>query len=56
MGVTKKKKNWGGGEFPDTSVGKEFACNAGDPVRSLCWEKGQATHSSMLGLPLWLCW
>ena len=36
----KNNKNQGGGEFPDNSVGKEFACNAGDPVRSLCWEKG----------------
>ena len=37
---------------PDSSVGKESACNAGeylgqeDPL-----EKGQATHSSILGLP-----
>ena len=36
----KNNKNQGGGEVPDNSVGKEFACNAGDPVRSLCWEKG----------------
>ena len=41
--------------FPDTSGGKESTCNAGDPGlipgsgRSL--EKGQATHSSILGLP-----
>ena len=84
--------------FPDSSVGKESACNAGDTslipgsgrsigegigyplqyswaslvaalvknlpamretwVRSLGWEdpleKGKATHSSILGLPLWL--
>ena len=30
------------------------------PVRFLCWEdsleKGQATYSSILGLPLWLSW
>ena len=30
------------------------------PVRFLCWEdpleKGLATHSSILGLPLWLSW
>ena len=30
------------------------------PVRLLCWddplEKGKATHSSILGLPLWLSW
>ena len=40
--------------LPDSSVGKESACNAGDPVRFLGWEdpleKGQATHSSILGL------
>ena len=86
---------WG---FPDSSVGKESACNAGDPgsfpalgrspgegigyplqyswaslvaqlvknppamwetwVQSLGWEdplgKGKASHSSILGLPLWL--
>ena len=85
---------------PHSSVGKESACNAGDPgwipvsgrstregigyplqyswaflvaelvknlpavretwVRSLGWEdpleKGKATHSSILGLPLWLSW
>ena len=84
--------------FPDSSVGKESTCNAGDPgsipgsgrypgkgigyplqyswaslvaqlvknspvmretwVLSLGWEdpleKGKATHSSILGLPLWL--
>ena len=38
--------------FPDRSVGKESACNAGDPVRSLGWEdpleKGKAMHSSIL--------
>ena len=39
--------------FPDSSVGKESACNAGDPGlipelgRSL--EKGKATHSGILG-------
>ena len=41
--------HWG---FPDTSVGKESACNAGDLARSLGWEdpleKGKATHSSIL--------
>ena len=46
--------------FPDNSVGKESAYNAGDPVQFLGWEdpleKGQATHSSILGLPLWLSW
>ena len=38
--------------FPDSSVGKESACNAGDWVRSLGWEdpleKGKATHFSIL--------
>ena len=38
--------------FPDSSVGKESACNAGDPVRFLGLEnpleKGKATHSSIL--------
>ena len=38
--------------FPDSSVGKESTCNAGDPVRSLGQEdpleKGMATHSNIL--------
>ena len=38
--------------FPDNSVGKEFACNAGDPVQFLDQadplEKGTATHFSIL--------
>ena len=44
--------------FPDSSTGKEFACNAGDPGsiselgRSL--RGGHATHSSILGLSRWL--
>ena len=46
--------------FPDSSVGKESACSSGDLVRLLGWEdpleKRQATHSSILGLPLWLSW
>ena len=46
--------------FPGSSVGKESACNAGDPVLSLGQEdpleKGMATHSSILGLPGWLSW
>ena len=41
--------------FPDSSVGKESACNARDPGLFLSQEdlleKGQATHSSILGLP-----
>ena len=46
--------------FCDNSVGKESACNAGDPSsipgmgRSL--EKGRAIHSSILGLPWRLSW
>ena len=43
-----------------SSVGKESACSAGDPVpflgREDLLEKGEATHSSILGLPLWLSW
>ena len=46
--------------FPDSSVGKESACNAGDPGsipgREDPLEKGLATHSSILGLPSWLSW
>ena len=38
--------------FPDSSVGKESACNAETPVWSLSWEdpleKGKATHASTL--------
>ena len=38
--------------FPESSVGKESACNVGDLVRFLGWEdpldKGKATHSSIL--------
>ena len=44
--------------FPDSSVGNES--DAETPVQFLGWEdsleKGQATHSSILGLPLWLSW
>ena len=47
-------------DFPDSSVGKESACNAGDPglIPELGrpMEKVKATHSSILGLPLWLSW
>ena len=47
--------------FPDSSVGKESACNAGDPglvpglERPL--EKGKATHSSILAwrIPWTVC-
>ena len=46
--------------FLDSSVGKEYTCSAGDPGsipgsgRSA--REGIATHSSILGLPLWLIW
>ena len=44
--------------FPDSSVGKESACNAGDPssIPLLGRSPGErmATHSSILRLPLWL--
>jgi len=46
--------------FPDSSVGKESACKAGDPSsipgsgRSAGEEIGH--HSSILGLLLWLSW
>ena len=42
------------------SVGKESARNAVAPIPFLGWrdllEKGQAAHSSVLGLPWWLNW
>ena len=38
--------------FPDTSIGKEFTCNAGDtgsiPRSEDPLEEGMATHSSIL--------
>ena len=36
------------GGFPDSSVGKESACNAGDLGWEDPLEKGKATHSSIL--------
>ena len=49
--------------LPDSSVGKESACNAGDPNsipesgRSAGEDsRRQATHTSILGLLLWLSW
>ena len=43
-----------------SSVGNESACNAGNPGlipgSGSSLEKGYATHSSILGLPLWLSW
>ena len=44
--------------FPDSSVGKEFAHNAGDPssIRELgrAPGEGKGTHSSFVGLPWWI--
>ena len=37
--------------FPGSSVGKESACNEKDPSSISGSDKGQATHSSILGLP-----
>ena len=42
--------------FPNSSAGKESACNEGDPglipgLGRFPGEKGLATHSSILGLP-----
>ena len=46
--------------FLVSSAAKESACNAGHAIRFLGWqallEKGQPTHSSVLGLPWWLRW
>ena len=46
--------------IPDSSVGKESAARENTPVWFLGWEdlleKGYATHSSILGLPLRLRW
>ena len=46
--------------FPDSSVGKEFSCNAGDPgsIPGLGRSAGEGISypSSILGLPLWLSW
>ena len=46
--------------FPDSSVGKESACNAGDPGslgREYLLEKGLTTHSSILAqrMPWTVC-
>ena len=44
-------------QFPGSSAGKESACNAGDFMGwEVPLEKGQATHSSIPGLPWWLSW
>ena len=46
--------------FPDSSVGKDLPAMQETPVQFLGQEdpleKGQATHSSILGLLLWLSW
>ena len=46
--------------FPDSSVGKESTCNAGDPGSTPrsggSLGEGITTHSSILGLPWWLSW
>ena len=46
--------------FPDSSLGKEFACNAGDPslIPGLGRSAGEGIgyQSGILGLPLWLSW
>ena len=46
--------------FCDSSVGKEFTAMQQTVVWFLGWEnllqKGQATHPTILGLPLWLNW
>ena len=44
----------------DSSAGKEFVCNAGDPGlipgSGRSPGEGRGSHSSVLGLPLWLSW
>ena len=48
--------------FPDSSVIKEYTCNAGDPGsvlgsgRSIGEGIGYPLHYSILGLPWWLNW
>ena len=40
--------------FPDSSVGKESACNAGDPgswVRKICWRRDRLPTPVFLGFP-----
>ena len=46
---------WG---LPDSSVGKESTCNAGNPGSILGSGRsaGEGIGSSILGLPLWLSW
>ena len=40
--------------YPDSSVGKESASNAGDP--GLIPGSGRSPGEGILGLPLWLSW
>ena len=44
--------------FPDSSVGKESACNAGDPgwIPELGRSTGEGIGFSIPGLPLWFSW
>ena len=46
--------------FPDSSAGKGSTGNTGDPSlipgSERSTREGQATHSSISGLPLWLSW
>ena len=45
--------------FPDSSVGNESTCNAGDPISipGLGRSAGEGiSYSSIPGLPLWLSW
>ena len=42
------------GGFPGSSAGKESAYNVRFLGQEVPLEKGQATHSSILGLPWWL--
>ena len=42
--------------FPDSSVGKEFTCNAGEPslipgVRKICWSRDRLPTSVFLDFP-----
>ena len=52
------RPNYGRG-FPDSSVGKEFTCNAGDLVQFLGWEdplEKDRLPTPILGLLWWLSW
>ena len=49
----KREKLWWGSGFPDSSVGKESACNAGDP--NLILGSGRFTGKG-IGYLLQYCW